>query len=125
MKVSLDSLKLALALAVFMVFVVMAMQFESLVHPFVILLTVPLGAIGVIAGYYGSVVDTVAMRFMDILLAFPSCTPPIDRLLEHLPRLLPRPMSLASYVDASNGYADFVFNVVLSICGGQRASGHR
>ena len=36
-------------LAVFLVFVVMAMQFESLVHPFVILLSVPLGAIGVAA----------------------------------------------------------------------------
>jgi len=46
---SLNSLLLALALAVFLVFVVMAMQFESLVHPFVILFTVPLGAIGVIA----------------------------------------------------------------------------
>jgi peptide/nickel transport system permease protein len=29
------------------------------------------GAIGVVAGFYGSVVDTVAMRLMDILLAFP------------------------------------------------------
>ena len=44
---SLASLRLALALAVFLVFVVMAMQFESLLHPFVILLTVPLGAVGV------------------------------------------------------------------------------
>ena len=49
LEVSLESLQLALALAVFLVFVVMAMQFESLVHPFVILFTVPLGAIGVIA----------------------------------------------------------------------------
>ncbi|ANM31744.1 hypothetical protein ABI59_22580 [Acidobacteria bacterium Mor1] len=48
MKVSLDSLKLALALAVFMVFVVMAMQFESLKYPFVILLSVPLGLVGVV-----------------------------------------------------------------------------
>lgn len=50
--VSFDSLKLALALAVFLVFVVMAMQFESLVHPFVILLTVPLGAVGVVAALW-------------------------------------------------------------------------
>lgn len=46
---SLDSLKLALALAVFLVYVVMAVQFESLVHPFVILLSVPLGIVGVVA----------------------------------------------------------------------------
>ncbi len=49
LKVSLESLKLALALAVFLVYVVMAMQFESLRHPFVILLSLPLGAVGVIA----------------------------------------------------------------------------
>ncbi|MGI9625771.1 MAG: ABC transporter permease [Longimicrobiales bacterium] len=29
------------------------------------------GAIGIIAGFYGSVVDSVAMRFMDVMLAFP------------------------------------------------------
>lgn len=46
--VSFASLQLALILAVFLVFVVMAMQFESVIHPFVILLSVPLGAIGVI-----------------------------------------------------------------------------
>ena len=45
---SFDSLRLALALAVFLVFVVMAVQFESLRHPFVILLSVPLGAVGVL-----------------------------------------------------------------------------
>ncbi|MEM7307328.1 MAG: efflux RND transporter permease subunit [Planctomycetota bacterium] len=49
---SLTSLRMALLLAIFLVFVVMAMQFESLVHPFVILLTVPLGAIGVVAALW-------------------------------------------------------------------------
>jgi HAE1 family hydrophobic/amphiphilic exporter-1 len=44
--VSFSSLRLALALALFLVYVVMAAQFESLLHPFVILLTVPLGATG-------------------------------------------------------------------------------
>lgn len=48
LKVSFASLRLAMALAIFLVFVVMAMQFESVVHPFVILLSVPLGAVGVI-----------------------------------------------------------------------------
>ena len=46
---SFSSLRLALGLAVFLVFVVMAVQFESLLHPFVILLAVPLGLVGVIA----------------------------------------------------------------------------
>jgi multidrug efflux pump subunit AcrB len=38
----------ALFLAIFLVYVVMASQFESLIQPFVILLTVPLAAIGVV-----------------------------------------------------------------------------
>jgi HAE1 family hydrophobic/amphiphilic exporter-1 len=46
---SFASLLMALALALFLVYLVMAAQFESLLHPFVILFTVPLGAIGAIA----------------------------------------------------------------------------
>jgi HAE1 family hydrophobic/amphiphilic exporter-1 len=49
LKTSFDSLKLALGLAIFLVYVVMAAQFESLLHPFVILLAVPMGIIGVVA----------------------------------------------------------------------------
>ncbi|MCK4895131.1 MAG: efflux RND transporter permease subunit, partial [Calditrichia bacterium] len=48
MEVSLGSLKLALLLAIFMVYIVMASQFESFLHPFVILFTVPLALIGVV-----------------------------------------------------------------------------
>ncbi|MCO5167383.1 MAG: efflux RND transporter permease subunit [Planctomycetes bacterium] len=60
---SLRSLHRALLLAVFLVFVVMAMQFESVVHPFVILLTVPLGLTGVVAGLWatGSAVSVLAL----------------------------------------------------------------
>ncbi|MBT3723094.1 MAG: efflux RND transporter permease subunit, partial [Gammaproteobacteria bacterium] len=41
-----------LALALFLVFVVMAVQYESLVNPLVILLSVPFSAIGVAAGIH-------------------------------------------------------------------------
>ena len=63
LKQSIRSLQVALALAIFLVFVVMAMQFESLIHPFVILLTVPLGAIGVIAALVvtGSSISVLAL----------------------------------------------------------------
>ena len=44
MQDSLRSLTFTLALAVLLVYLVMASQFESLVHPFVILFTIPLGA---------------------------------------------------------------------------------
>jgi len=47
MQASIRSLLFALALAVFLVYLVMASQFESLVHPFVILFSVPLAAVGV------------------------------------------------------------------------------
>ena len=42
------SLLMALALAVFLVYLVMASQFESFIHPLVIMFTVPLGLVGVI-----------------------------------------------------------------------------
>jgi HAE1 family hydrophobic/amphiphilic exporter-1 len=43
-----ESMRFALFLAVFLVYVVMASQFESLVQPLVILLTVPLAGVGVV-----------------------------------------------------------------------------
>jgi HAE1 family hydrophobic/amphiphilic exporter-1 len=60
---SFASLLLALALALFLVYLVMAAQFESLLHPFVILFTVPLGAIGVVAALLatGQAVNVVVM----------------------------------------------------------------
>jgi HAE1 family hydrophobic/amphiphilic exporter-1 len=47
MTASFRSLLFALALAIFLVYLVMASQFESLLHPFVILFSVPLAAVGV------------------------------------------------------------------------------
>ena len=40
----------AFALALLLVYMVMASQFEHFVHPFIIMFTVPLGFIGVVAG---------------------------------------------------------------------------
>ena len=45
---SFKNLKFALILAIILVYMVMAAQFESLLHPFVILLTIPLAAVGAI-----------------------------------------------------------------------------
>ena len=47
MEASFKSLLFALGLAIFLVYLVMASQFESLLHPFVILFSIPLAAIGV------------------------------------------------------------------------------
>ncbi|MDA0337551.1 MAG: efflux RND transporter permease subunit, partial [bacterium] len=46
MERSFDSMKFALLLAVFLVYLVMASQFESLLHPLVIMFTIPLGMVG-------------------------------------------------------------------------------
>ena len=48
MQVAFDSMQFAILLSVFLVYLVMASQFESLLHPFVILLTFPFSMIGVI-----------------------------------------------------------------------------
>lgn len=45
---SLGSLQMALGLAVFLVYVIMASTFESVLHPFVILFSVPLAIVGVV-----------------------------------------------------------------------------
>jgi len=48
METSLQSLKMALALAIFLVYIVMASQFESMLHPLMIIFTIPLALIGVV-----------------------------------------------------------------------------
>lgn len=48
MALSFRSLQFALLLAVFLVYLVMASQFESFLHPFVILFTIPLALIGAV-----------------------------------------------------------------------------
>ncbi len=47
-KESFGNLKFALLLAIVLVYMVMAAQFESLLHPFVILLTIPLAGVGAV-----------------------------------------------------------------------------
>jgi len=63
MERSFRSLILAGALAIFLVYLVMACEFESLMHPFVIMLTVPLGCVGTILGLavMGQSIDVVAI----------------------------------------------------------------
>lgn len=52
MQTSFKSLQFALALAVFMVYLVMASQFESLLHPLLILFAVPLAGAGSVYGLW-------------------------------------------------------------------------
>jgi HAE1 family hydrophobic/amphiphilic exporter-1 len=59
---SFRSLQFTLILAVFLVYLVMASQFESLLHPFVILLTIPLALVGAVWAMFltGTTVNVVA-----------------------------------------------------------------
>jgi HAE1 family hydrophobic/amphiphilic exporter-1 len=63
MQSSFRSLALAGLLALFLVYLVMACEFESLIHPFVVMFTVPLGAIGTIGALAltGHSIDVVAI----------------------------------------------------------------
>jgi HAE1 family hydrophobic/amphiphilic exporter-1 len=68
MDASFQSLVFALTLAVFLVYLVMASQFESLIHPFVILFTIPLAFIGSVIALYltGSSISVVV--FIGLIL---------------------------------------------------------
>jgi HAE1 family hydrophobic/amphiphilic exporter-1 len=50
MEASFKSIRFAIALAIFLVYLVMASTFESFLHPFLVLFTIPLALVGVYAG---------------------------------------------------------------------------
>ena len=62
MQTSFKSMQFALLLAVFLVYLVMASQFESLIHPLVILFTIPLALVGAVLALFitGTTVNIVA-----------------------------------------------------------------
>ena len=68
MQESFTSMQFALALAVFLVYLVMASQFESLIHPFVILFTIPLALVGAVLALFltGTTVNVIA--FIGIIM---------------------------------------------------------
>ena len=63
MQESFLSMQFALALAIFLVYLVMASKFESLIHPFVILFTIPLALVGAVLALYitGTTINIVAL----------------------------------------------------------------
>jgi len=52
------------------------------------------------------------LGFLDIMLSFPSLRPPLERIIENLPRLQARSYSVSSSPLRCPGLAHFVFNVV-------------
>jgi len=63
MEDSFKSMQFALILAIFLVYLVMASQFESLIHPFVILFTIPLALVGAVLALFitGTTINIVAL----------------------------------------------------------------
>ncbi|MCK5077591.1 MAG: efflux RND transporter permease subunit, partial [Calditrichia bacterium] len=68
MTTSFNSLKFALLLAIFLVYLVMASQFESFLHPFVIIFSIPLALIGAVFALWitGSTISVVV--FIGLIL---------------------------------------------------------
>ncbi|KAL5010026.1 hypothetical protein ScPMuIL_012331 [Solemya velum] len=61
---------------------------------------------------YTKLIREPSLSILDIFLAFPSCRPPVDRLLEHLPRLQPRPYSICSSFLVEPCTVELVFNII-------------
>ena len=68
MKTSFNSLRFAMLMAVFLVYIVMASQFESLLHPFVILFSIPLGMIGVVYCLYLLAIPLSIVVFIGVIM---------------------------------------------------------
>ncbi len=68
METSLNSLTFALGLAIFLVYIVMASQFESFLHPFVIMFSIPLALIGVIVILFATGVPLSVVVFLGIIM---------------------------------------------------------
>ena len=68
MQTSLNSLLLAFALALFLVYIVMASQFESLLQPLLIMVTVPLALVGVIPALWLGHMPVSIMVFLGLII---------------------------------------------------------
>lgn len=68
MQQSFDSMIMALTLAIFLVYLVMASQFESLLHPLLILFSVPLAAVGSIYGLYLTGTNISVIVFIGLIM---------------------------------------------------------
>ncbi|HSR69592.1 MAG TPA: efflux RND transporter permease subunit [Acidobacteriota bacterium] len=68
LQASYNSLLFALGLAIFLVYLVMASQFESLVHPFIIMFSVPLGLIGVVLALWATGINLSVMVFLGVII---------------------------------------------------------
>src|SRR5690606_8762407 len=62
------SLYLALFLSLFLVYVIMAAQFESLLHPFMIMFTIPLAFLGTLFGLWVLDISLSVVVFLGMIM---------------------------------------------------------
>ncbi len=65
---SFNSLLMALALAIFLVYLVMASQFESLLHPFIILFSIPLAMVGAVFALIVTNTELSVVVFLGLIM---------------------------------------------------------
>jgi len=65
---SFSSLKFALLLSIILIYMVMASQFESLIHPFTILLTLPLAGVGAVLIFFALGLTLNVMAYIGIIM---------------------------------------------------------
>ncbi len=68
MREALGSMQFSLLMAVFLVYLVMASKFESLVHPFVILFTIPLALVGVVLALWLTGTTLSVVAFIGVIM---------------------------------------------------------
>jgi HAE1 family hydrophobic/amphiphilic exporter-1 len=101
MEVSLNSLKLALILAIFLVYIVMASQFESFLHPFLILFTVPLAIVGVVWTLWILSIPVSVVVFLGIIMLAGIVVNNAIVLVDYINQLRQRGMDLVEAVKTS------------------------
>ncbi|KAE9548452.1 hypothetical protein FO519_008335 [Halicephalobus sp. NKZ332] len=57
-------------------------------------------------------VRQAAISLVDLMIAFPSSVPPIDRIIELLPRLIPRPYSVSNHQSRDGKRIRFVYSLL-------------
>lgn len=67
-KESMSNLTFALILSIILVYMVLASQFESLIHPFVVILTIPLAVVGSIWTFYFMGLSLNMMAYIGIIM---------------------------------------------------------
>uniref|UniRef100_A0A0K0FYV0 Methionine synthase reductase n=1 Tax=Strongyloides venezuelensis TaxID=75913 RepID=A0A0K0FYV0_STRVS len=61
---------------------------------------------------FNNLIRNAAVTLTDVLVAFPSCKPNVDRLIELLPRLTPRPYTASCYHSLWKNRIRFVYSLI-------------